>query len=58
MKNQTNGGILKTYKMPCLKGTCNEIVEVEEIGYIDSTRHLRCLKCGYVQQVEEEILSS
>lgn len=52
MKKCANGEILKTYKMPCLKGTCDEIVDVEEIGYIDDTIHLRCLKCGYVQQME------
>ena len=52
MKKYTDGKILKTYKMPCLKGICNEIVDVEEIGYIDNTMHLRCIKCGYVQQIE------
>lgn len=58
MKKQTNGGVLKTYKMPCLKGICNDLVEVEEIGYIDDSIHLRCINCGYVQQVDGKIHSS
>lgn len=52
MKKSTNGEILKTYKMPCLKGICDEIVDVEEIGYINNAMHLRCIKCGYVQQID------
>ena len=50
MKQEPNGKMLKTYRMPCLKGTCDEIVDVEEIGYLNGVMHLRCSKCGYIQQ--------
>lgn len=59
MKKKTNGGILKIYKVPCLKqGACDdikkwdELVEVEEIGYRDGIMHVRCMKCGYEQHGE------
>ena len=50
MNSETNGGNLKTFKSPCPQGTCNEIVEIEEIGYLNGTMHVRCMKCGFVIQ--------
>ena len=52
MENEPNGGILKTYKTHCLRGLCNEIVEVEEIGYLNEIMHVRCIKCGYEVQLD------
>ena len=52
MKIETNGGRLKTFKLHCPKGICDEIVEVEEIGYLNGTMHVRCMKCGFVLQNE------
>jgi len=49
----TNGEWLKTYKMPCLKGLCDGIVEVEKIGYRNGIMYVRCKKCGYIQQMLE-----
>lgn len=59
MNMNTNGGMLKKYKVPCLKeGACdevkdwNELVEVEEIGYRNGIMHVRCTKCGYERHGE------
>ena len=54
---ETNGGHLRTFKSRCLKGICGEIIDVEEIGYINGIMHVRCLKCGYVLHNEELPLS-
>lgn len=50
MKIETNGGRLKTFKSHCPQGICDEIVEIEEIGYLNGTMHVRCTKCGLVLQ--------
>ncbi len=50
MNAETNGGRLKTFKSQCPQGICNEIVEIEEIGYLNGTMHVRCMKCGFVIQ--------
>ena len=59
MGNGHNGGILRRYKVPCLKdgacdevASCDELVEVEEIGYRNDVMYIRCLKCGYEQHAE------
>ena len=52
MENEPNGGILKTYKTKCISGQCDEIVEVEEIGYLNEVMHVRCIKCGYETQLD------
>jgi hypothetical protein len=53
MDNGHNGGWLKTYKVPCLKGICDEICEVEELGYVNGVMHVRCLECGFEQHGED-----
>lgn len=55
MMRETNGGNLKSYKARCLKGICNETVDVEEIGYLNGTMHVRRVKCGYIKQSENLI---
>jgi hypothetical protein len=52
MENEPNGGKLKTYKTQCIRGLCDEIVEVEEIGYLNKVMHVRCIKCGYEVQLD------
>ena len=52
MENKPNGGKLKTYKTQCIRGLCDEIVEVEEIGYLNEVMHVRCIKCGYEVQLD------
>ena len=47
MKIEPNGGKIRTYKVPCLKGICDEMCEVEEIGYVNGILHLRCIECGF-----------
>ena len=52
-KIETNGEILRTYEMPCSKCSCEKAVELEEIGYINGAMHVRCKRCGYIQQMPE-----
>lgn len=54
MEMEHNGSTLKTYKIPCLKGTCgdNKIIEAEEIGYLNGIMHVRCKECGYIESID------
>ncbi len=53
MEIEHNGGTLKTYTIPCLKGTCGDkIIEAEEIGYLNGVMHVRCKECGYIESID------